>query len=131
MAEGRRDERRRFYRGGRRNRPDSKPELKVKQPEMPPVECPYCKKPIFDVSSSLADPSTGLAVHFDCAIARLAEFETLGPNEHMLYIGRGNFAVVEYTDKNQTRFTIKRTVPWEKEGEKYDWRLQMQKRMGI
>lgn len=131
MPEGRKDERRRFYRGSRRNRSENKAEAKPKQPELPPVECPYCKKPIYDVSSSLADPSTGLAIHFDCVLSRLAEYEQLQANEHIMYIGRGSFAVVEYSDKNQTRFTIKRTIPWEKEGAKYDWRMQMQKRMGI
>ena len=131
MPEGRKDDRRRFYRGGRRNRTETKVEVKSKLPELPAVDCPYCKKPILDVSSSLADPSTGAAVHFDCALARLAEYERLGPEEHIVYIGRGAFAVVEFLDKSHTRFSIKRSLPWEKEGEKYDWRLQLQKRMGI
>lgn len=131
MAEGRRDDRRRFYRNNRRNRSEQRSEPKVRLPDLPPVDCAYCAKPIFDIASSLADPSNGQAVHFDCVLARLAEREELRPNEHIMYIGRGAFAVVEYLDKAQTRFSIKRSIPWEKEGEKYDWRLQMQKRMGI
>jgi len=131
MSDNNRDPRKRFNRGGRKDRPDTREDIKLKLPELPAVSCPLCQRQIFDVSSALADPNSGEPVHFDCALTKLAEMERLGPNEHIAYIGRGSFAVVEYRDRSQTLFTIKRKLQYEKEGAKYDWRLTMQKRMGI
>jgi hypothetical protein len=90
-----------------------------------------CEKQIFDLSSALSSQDGQGPVHFDCALARLAEAERLGPNEKIAYIGRGAFAVVEYRDRSMTAFTVKRRIQWEKEGEKLEWRRSLQQRIGL
>lgn len=136
MADGNRDSRRRF---GRRGRPRpaeqsaerSVEETKPRLPDAPPVMCPVCGKQIFDLSSAIAGRGSGEPVHFDCALAQAAEGEHLEAGEKVAYIGRGAFAVIEFRDKSNTTFTIKRKIQWEKEGEKFDWRRGIQQRMGL
>lgn len=129
MADGNKDTRRRFGRRGRggERREEPRPRL----PELPPAVCGICGKQIFDLSSAMADRGSDAPVHFDCALAKASEGESLGPNEKVAYIGRGGFAVIEFRDKSQTAFVIKRKISWEKEGEKLDWRRTLQQRMGI
>ena len=130
MADGNRDGRRRFGRrgrGGGERREEPRPAL----PELPPSVCGMCGKQIFDLSSAMAGRGDAAPVHFDCALAQASAGEPLGPNEKVAYIGRGGFAVIEFRDRSQTSFVIKRRISWEKEGEKLDWRKMMQQRMGI
>ena len=133
MADGNRDNRRRFGRRGRgRDNGERREEQqRPKPPELPPSICGICGKQIFDLSSAMADRGGGAPVHFDCALAKASEGEELGPNEKVAYIGRGGFAVIEFRDRSQTSFTIKRRISWEKEGEKLDWRRTLQQRMGL
>jgi len=145
MGDGNRDTRKRFGRRGRdrnekrvenrgedrgENRGENRGEPAPKAPELPPVACAICAKQIFDLSSALADRESGQPVHFDCALAKVVERERLDPNERIAYVGRGAFAVVEYRDKSMTAFTIKRKIQWEQEGAKFDWRRDIQQRVG-
>ena len=132
MAEESREQRRRFGKG-RRDQAREKPvqRLPEKVPELKPGTCHLCGKQIFDMSSALADRDNPEPVHFDCALQRISEFETLAPGEKILYIGKGSFAVVEFAEGSQTAFTIKRKVPWEKENQKYDWRKSISQRLGL
>lgn len=131
MADGNRDNKRRFGRRGRerfeRNREEQKPKL----PDLPAMTCGICGKQIFDLSSALTDRGGGDPVHFDCALAKASVGEEIGPDEKVAYIGRGAFAVIQFKDKTQTTFTIKRRIEWERDGDKLEWRKVMQKRMGI
>lgn len=145
MADGNKDSRRRFGRRGR-GRSGVKDagelpagadaqdgQIRAASPavDQPAVFCPVCQKQIFDLASALASKNGGQPVHFDCALAQVAEMERLEADEHIAYIGHGSFAVVTYRDKSMTAFAIKRRIPWEKEGEKFDWRRTIQQRMGI
>ncbi|MBN2874691.1 MAG: hypothetical protein JXM71_06310 [Spirochaetales bacterium] len=140
MADGNRDTRRRFGRRSR-SRPasvrqgepgtDDSPDRQQPLVAMPEMTCSICGKQIFDLSSALAGKDGGSPVHFDCALAQIAEGEHLEAGEKIAYIGRGAFAVVEYRDKSMTAFTVKRRIQWEKEGEKYDWRKSIQQRFGL
>ncbi|GAB1457787.1 MAG: hypothetical protein RBT62_10820 [Spirochaetia bacterium] len=142
MADGNKDTRRRF---GRRGRGRAKPgtqateagQVGEREAEHSPVladqavlVCSICSKQIFDLSSALAGKD-GTPVHFDCALAEVSEGEHLEESEKVAYIGRGAFAVVEYKDKSLTTFTIKRRIQWEKEGEKFEWRRDIQQRFGF
>jgi hypothetical protein len=145
MADGNKDSRRRFGRRGRGRsgakdaaRPADKPleaepaeEARPALPDQPPVVCTICDKQIFDLSSALAGRDGGGPVHFDCALAQASEGEMLEPSERVAYIGRGAFAVVEYRDKSMTAFSVKRRIQWEKEGEKFEWRRNIQQRLGL
>ena len=136
MADERRANGRRYGRR-RRNRTDKGPagpiEGQEERPQaaanVPTVECAFCGKPIFDLSSALADKETGDPVHFDCALARVAEHEALSPGEKVVYIGSGTFAVVEYKDRSETAFTVKRRLPFEEEGKKHEWRKALSSRV--
>jgi hypothetical protein len=64
-------------------------------------------------------------MHFDCAIERVAVAESLGPGEKLVYCGGGNFAVVEYLGQSETLFVVKRRIPYEKEGQKREWRIPL------
>jgi len=60
---------------------------------------------------------------------KVAASETLGPGEKIVYLGSGSFGVVEFKDRSETSFTVKRRIPWEKEGEKKDWRKNLSSRI--
>ena len=84
--------------------------------------CPLCDKPIYDMSNAVAEPSGGMPSHFDCILDRVSAAETISLNEKIVYLGGGAFGVVEFKDKNEGTFIVKRRIQWEKEGEKKDWR---------
>ncbi|HOX92880.1 MAG TPA: hypothetical protein PLC54_08140 [Spirochaetales bacterium] len=130
MADGNKDSRRRFGRRGR-DRSERKEEQKPKLPDLPALTCGICEKQIFDLSSALTDRGGGDPVHFDCALSKAATGESLGPDEKVAYIGHGSFAVIQFKDKTQTTFIIKRRIEWERDGNKLEWRKVMQRRMGI
>ncbi len=100
-------------------------EAQVQEPKKDSPLCPICQKPIYDMSNAVAEPSEGLPAHFDCILDRVSAAETLAPNEKIVYLGGGAFGVVEFKDKNEASFVVKRRIQWEKEGEKKDWRKSM------
>jgi hypothetical protein len=55
--------------------------------------------------------------------------ETLANGEKLVYLGSGSFGVVEFKDKNESAFSVKRRIQWEKEGEKKDWRKGISSRI--
>ncbi|GHU53681.1 hypothetical protein FACS189496_5190 [Bacilli bacterium] len=86
-------------------------------------DCPYCGKPIEDMSTALTDKNSGEPVHFDCVIARLAEGEILEPGDALTYIGGGRFGVVQFSNPQDTKnFKIKKIVEWENKENRADWR---------
>jgi hypothetical protein len=92
--------------------------------------CPLCGKPVYDLSTALsASRESGEPAHFDCVLERLAAAESLGPQEKLVYLGSGAFGVVEFSDKSETSFSVKRRIQWEKEGEKRDWRKALSSRV--
>jgi hypothetical protein len=107
------------------NRPKWAPPVKPAEP-IPVPDCPYCGKPIRDLASALTDRKTGEAIHFDCALERLAENETLGRGDAVTYIGAGRFGVVHFANPNDPRiFTIKRIFEWEDRENRADWRKSL------
>ncbi|GHV50479.1 hypothetical protein AGMMS49579_04120 [Spirochaetia bacterium] len=90
---------------------------------IPSPDCPYCGKPIQDMSTAITDKSSALPVHFDCVIARLAEGEMLEPGDAVTYIGGGRFGVVQFLNPSDSRnFKIKKIVEWENKENRADWR---------
>jgi len=63
---------------------------------LPVPDCPYCGKPIRDISSAMADKDSGLPVHFDCVSARIAKGEILEKGDIVTYIGGGRFGIVGF-----------------------------------
>jgi hypothetical protein len=88
--------------------------------------CPYCGKPIRDLSAALTDKTSGEAVHFDCVLARLTENETLERGDAVIYIGGGRFGVVHFNNPSDTRgFTIKKIFEWEDKENRAEWRKSL------
>jgi len=99
-------------------------------PKAEPLICPICGKPLYDLSTALSSGAEdGAPAHFDCVMEKVAASETLGPGEKIVYLGSGSFGVVEFKDRSETSFTVKRRIPWEKEGEKKDWRKNLSSRI--
>jgi hypothetical protein len=103
------------------NRPDEKRELKI---------CPICGKPVYDLATALSgNKETGEPAHFDCVLERVAAAENISSQERLVYLGAGNFGVIEFKDKGENAFVVKRKIPWEAEGEKKDWRKSLSARI--
>lgn len=88
--------------------------------------CPYCNEPIKDIAYALSDKQTGVPVHFDCALKKVTESETLSSDEKITYIGQGRFGVVHYPDpRNIKQFEIRRIIEWEERDSHFDWRQKI------
>lgn len=106
----------------RRERREELPPL----PKLPTPMCPRCNQPIQDITSALADKESGEAVHFDCVLNFLQGAESLGPNEKIVYIGHGRFAVMVFENPSDLKkFRIVRTIDWENRDTRAEWRTDI------
>ncbi|GHV70462.1 hypothetical protein AGMMS49928_18340 [Spirochaetia bacterium] len=104
------------------DRPKWSPPKMPSEP-IPTPDCPYCGKPVKDISSAMTDKNTGAPVHFDCVLARLGESERLEKGDAVAYIGGGRFGIVHYKNPQDMRnFEIKRIFEWENKDQRADWR---------
>jgi len=86
-------------------------------------DCPWCGEPIKDIATAICDKESGLPVHFDCVLARIANMEKLESNDSVCYIGGGRFGVIHYNNPPDTRdFTIKKIYEWEVKDNVNEWR---------
>jgi hypothetical protein len=90
---------------------------------IPAPDCPWCGKPIKDLSTAIADKSSGQPVHFDCVAARIGEGEILETGDAVCYIGGGRFGIIHYNNPPDTRdFRIKKIFEWENRDNRSEWR---------
>ena len=90
---------------------------------LPSPDCPYCGKPIRDIASALTDRESGMAVHFDCIIALIANDEILEKGDVVAYIGGGRFGIVHFNNPGEIKkFTIKKILEWENKDNRAIWR---------
>jgi hypothetical protein len=90
---------------------------------LPIPDCPYCGKPIRDISQAIADRESGAPVHFDCVVARITEAETLEGGDSVTYIGGGRFGIVHFSDPGDPqRFRVKKILEWESRESRPEWR---------
>ena len=107
----------------REQRPPRPEEISRQETARDMPACPLCGKPVYDLSTAIAAArETGDPAHFDCVLERVMASEPLVSGEKLVYLGSGAFGVVEFKDKSESHFTVKRRIQWEKEGEKKDWR---------
>ena len=86
-------------------------------------DCPWCGKPIKDITTAISDKDSGRPVHFDCVLARIVEMEHLESNDSVCYIGGGRFGFIHYNNPPDMRdFTVKRILEWEVKEKNYEWR---------
>ena len=117
---------------------------------LPVPTCPWCAKPIRDISSAIADKDTGVPVHFECVTARIASGENLEQGEIIAYIGGGRFGVVSSDDRDpqgrtqeqvQTAgqeglywnhdFKIKKVIEWENKEKRAVWRSEISEHYSV
>lgn len=109
-------------RGALYDRPRWSPPPLSSEP-LPVPDCPYCGRPIKDLSTALADKNSGQPVHFDCVIARIAEGEILEQGDAVTYIGGGRFGIVHFNNPQNTQdFNIKKILEWENKENRSEWR---------
>jgi hypothetical protein len=84
--------------------------------------CPLCSKPIFDLAGAFAAREDGQPIHFDCALEQLAKEERLEPDEKLIYVGSGYFAVCAQL---AGKLEIRRKIKWESNGTAQEWRKSM------
>ena len=90
---------------------------------IPVPECPWCGKPIKDISTAISDKNSGFPVHFDCIIARLTETEPMESNDVISYIGGGRFGIIHYNNPQDVQdFKIKKIFEWENKDNRCEWR---------
>jgi len=100
---------------------------KVSTEPLPVPDCPWCGKPIKDISLALTDRESGAPVHFDCVSARIAGGEVLEKGEVITYIGGGRFGVVYFSGSGNSHpanrnFKIKKIIEWENKDKRAEWR---------
>ena len=110
---------------------------KLPEDPIPTPDCPWCGKPIKDISAAITDKNSGAPIHFDCVLARLGESETLEAGDTISYIGGGRFGIVHFNQAQghsadnrhgrpsaqETRdFTIKKIFEWENKDDRAEWR---------
>jgi hypothetical protein len=99
---------------------------------LPAPDCPWCGKPIKDISSAISDRESGVPVHFDCAIARIAEGEILEKGDAVAYIGGGRFGIVHFNSPHDIQpFSIKKILEWENKENRAEWRKDISEHFSI
>jgi len=91
---------------------------------LPAASCAWCGKPIKEISTAISEPVSGKPVHFDCAISRIIEEETLERGDTVSYIGGGRFGIIHYNNPPDIRdFKIRKVLEWENKETRSDWRV--------
>jgi len=109
---------------------------KISTEPLPVPDCPWCGKPIKDISLAIADKDSGVPVHFDCVSARIAGGEILEKGDVLTYIGGGRFGIVYFSGSGNSHsanrnFKIKKVIEWEDKDKRADWRSLISDRYSI
>ena len=101
---------------------------KMNTEPLPVPDCPFCGKPIRDISQAISDKDSSAPVHFDCVTARIAGGENLGKDDTVTYIGGGRFGIVSFESQDSQGktencdFKIKKIIEWENKDKRAEWR---------
>jgi len=122
-------------RGGENNRGEKVPFYdrpkwvppKINTEPLPVPDCPWCGKPIRDISLAIADKDTGVPVHFECVATKIAGGEILEKGDVVTYIGGGRFGIVYFNGSGNSHqanrdFKIKKIIEWENKDKRAEWR---------
>ena len=89
------------------------------------ADCPVCGEPIKDITSALSLVGEGVPSHFDCVLARIREKENLQEGETLIYLGKGDFGVVNDEEYQKGKLVVIRKVTYEQLDNREEWRLKM------
>ena len=99
---------------------------------IPSYVCPWCEKPIKDISTAISDKTSGLPVHFDCVLARLNQLEPLENHDTICYLGGGRFGVVRNNSTSDAAgFKIKKIFEWEDKDSHGEWRRNISEHFSV
>lgn len=88
-------------------------------------DCDICQKVITDSHSAVSLGNTGLASHFDCVVEFLAKREELKEDEHIVYLGAGDFGVVRRKTEKEPLEVLRRISYEESKHENNAWRRDL------
>lgn len=94
-------------------------------PEREYEPCPLSGEPISNILTAIVHPETGRPANFDSVLGMLQRQEDLGENERMIYIGRGEFAVLAEDPKAKPRFSVRKRIQYEDETQRCEWRKEL------
>lgn len=102
------------------------PEEPIQKIEFPKYMCSKCNTEIKEISSALGDKETGEPTHFKCVFEFLKNSEEIKDKEELIYIGHGNFAIVNIPNpKNRKEFKIIKLIEWENKNKEYPWKREL------
>lgn len=97
-----------------------KPEAKEYDP------CPLSGEPIDNIIVAIGDPDSGLPSRFDKVLERIAKHEELGEHQRLVYIGAGNFGIVEEIVRDRRKYLeLIKKIPYEDTHKKQPWRREL------
>lgn len=105
-------------------------EIRKYMPPPPPERdyepCPVSGKDIDNIITAITDPDNGEPSRFDAVLQRLKKREELSGNQRIVYIGAGNFAVVEEKKEGRRKYIeVVKKIPYEDTHHKKDWRREL------
>jgi hypothetical protein len=84
------------------------------------------------MAAAITDRLSGAPIHFDCAIARIAEAENLEAGDTITYIGGGRFGVLCFPNPQDSKnFKIKKILELENRDSRADWRKNISDRYSV
>lgn len=90
-------------------------------------ECPICNKSVKFLLTAISVGEENKPAHFDCVLKQVTAQEELGPKEKIIYIGNGNFAIVN--GKSTKDLIIRKTIKFEAKENQGEWRKKLSRNL--
>ncbi|MEA1912111.1 MAG: hypothetical protein U9N32_10655 [Spirochaetota bacterium] len=90
-------------------------------------ECPICNKSVKFMLTAMSVGEENKPAHFDCVLKLVTESEELGPKEKIIYIGNGNFAIIN--GKSGKDLVIRKTIEFESRKSVAEWRKKISRNL--
>jgi len=90
-------------------------------------ECPICNKSVKFLLTAISVGEDKKPAHFDCVLKKISENEELEPKEKIIYIGNGNFAIIN--NKSGKDLSIRKTIQFEEKENSSDGSSEWRKKL--
>ncbi|MCK5152930.1 MAG: hypothetical protein KAQ93_01105 [Spirochaetales bacterium] len=90
-------------------------------------ECPICHKSVKFLLTAMSVGEDNKPAHFDCVLKQVTDSEELGPKEKIIYIGNGNFAIIN--GKTGKDLSIRKTIQFEEKESNGEWRKKLSRNL--
>lgn len=89
----------------------------IKQLKESRVSCHICNEPISDMLSALYFKENNELCHFECIQKELSKSEELGKDEQLVYIGNGDFGVIQKRrSRGKAYFFMRKRISYRDKG---------------